>query len=181
MEWHKFFGSRGKKEKIFIPLRFIQLWGVLTTTGPKKAGEELNTFQTFPLVTGFAPRKVEVNNSLKESESCWASCLKRAACVEGRSPPDTWVSVKRNRQIWLANRKEKATSRRMMVKHVVFKNQGNKDRHIKIKIHEAVQNVTPIKYHVFLRTQKQNRSWGKIQTYKSKCTIKYLQISPTLI
>lgn len=42
--------------------------------------------------------------------------------------------------------------------------QGNKDKHTKkwheFKIHEAVQNVTPIKYHV-LKTQNKNRSWGK--------------------
>lgn len=51
---------------------------------------------------------------------------------------------------------KRGTSKRMMVKHNVFNNQGNKDRQkytqmteiFFFKIHEAVQNVTPIKYHV---------------------------------
>lgn len=47
------------------------------------------------------------------------------------------------------------------------------------KIHEAVQNVTPIKISR-LKTQKQILR-KKIQTYKSKHIINYLQISPSLI
>lgn len=47
---------------------------------------------------------------------------------------------------------KRVTSRRMMVKHNVFNNsrqqrQTHKKGH-NFKIHEAVQNVTPIKYHV---------------------------------
>lgn len=60
--------------------------------------------------------------------------------------------------------------------------QGNKHTQKKddFKIHEAVQNVTPIKYHV-LKTQNKTDPEEQIQTYKSKRIIKYLQISPTPI
>lgn len=48
--------------------------------------------------------------------------------------------------------------------------QGNKDKHTKknwhLKIHEAVQNVTPIKYHV-LKTQNKTDPEEKIQTNPS--------------
>lgn len=59
---------------------------------------------------------------------------------------------------------------------IIQGNKHKKNTQIKrrdFKIHEAVQNVTPIKYHVF--KSKTDPEEKKIQTYKSK---PYYKITP---
>lgn len=124
------------KEQIFIPLQFI-------LAGQKRVKDDFcKPFYYFWLL--LLPQEQTSITEYDESATFLLLIPSGAICVEWKSSPESCSAEKGQK----GKRKKQKSQGEWWRSEMYSAIQGNKKKRNTMKIHEAVQNVTPITYHV---------------------------------